>query len=498
MQSIKYIITSKKNLQLKYGNKFSTIEKLLAKMVKEDAKKNFDTRILYVDDATSARRAGVKPVKALTLRECKRVVDELYKKRAPVYLVLLGAQDVFPFQEIENPAPDADAVVPSDLPYACDAPYSRLIDSFVGPTRVVGRVPDIPGRGDITYLKTVLEASMQQKPTKPDVYEKYFSISAYVWRKSTEQSLMNMFGHNGKLNLSPPEDGKYTKTEIKPFTHFYNCHGAPHDPSYYGQKGDNYPSAISSNQVDQKIQKGTVAAAECCYGAELSDPNFLDSQQLSMANTYLGNGAVAFLGSSTIAYGPPDGQGLADLITQYFIKEVLCGASTGRALLEARQQFLTNSGPQLDPYELKTVAQFYLLGDPSVQPVISETDEKKGNLSKSSVANNRMRLFSKGMGLKRITTSSKKVSKQVKSSDEKKLAQVLKETKFENAEESVYEVMPKTAGLSGMEKVLMGDKALYRTFVKEGRKNTPVCDLKVLVVKENKEQLLGWRMYVSK
>jgi hypothetical protein len=405
---------------------------------------------------------------------------------------------VFPFQEIENPAPDADSVVPTDLPYACDAPYSRLIDNFVGPTRVVGRIPDIPGKADFNYLKTVLETSIKQRPAKTDSYEKYFSVSAWVWRKSTEQSLMNIFGHNGRLKLSPPEDEKYTKSELKPLTHFYNCHGAPHDANYYGQKGESYPSAISSKLIDEKIQPGTIAVAECCYGAELTDPSFFDSQQLSIANTYLGNKAIAFLGSSTIAYGPAEGQGLADLITQYFIKEILCGASTGRALLEARQQFLTNSGPQLDPYELKTLAQFYLLGDPSVQPVISEMDTQKGTLAKSSVTNNRMRLFSKGMGLKRITTSSKLIKSSVKSSDEKKLAKVLKEMNFENATESVFEVKPKTAGMSGMEKTMMGEKALYRTFVKEGKRNTPVCNLKVLVVKENKEQLLGWRMYVSK
>ncbi|MGV3656710.1 MAG: hypothetical protein ACO1NX_02105, partial [Chitinophagaceae bacterium] len=301
MQPIKYIITSKKNLQNKYGSKFSAIEKLLVQLQKEDKKKNFDTHILYIDDAASARKAGVKPVKAITPRECKRIVDELYKKLTPVYLVLLGAQDVFPFQEIENPAPDADSVVPTDLPYACDAPYSRLIDNFVGPTRVVGRIPDIPGKADLTYLKTVLETSMKQRPVKTDVYEKYFSISAWVWRKSTEQSLMNMFGHNGRLNLSPPEDGKYTKTELKPLTHFYNCHGAPRDASYYGQKGEDYPMAITAENIHEKIQPGTVAAAECCYGAELADPNFMDLQQISIANTYLGNRAVAFLGSSTIA-----------------------------------------------------------------------------------------------------------------------------------------------------------------------------------------------------
>ena len=497
MLPLKFIITSKKNLQFKYGRNFAQVQKLLMRLEKEDKKKGLQTSTIYIDDAASTKKWGLKTITATTARECKRAVDELYKKNAPVYVMILGAQDVVPFQEIVNPTDDADSVVPTDLPYACDAPYSRQIDPFVGPTRVVGRLPDIPYKGDFKYLKTLLETSMTQKPVQPSVYEKYFSISAYVWRKSTEQSLNNMFGHNGRLNLSPPDDEKYTKTELKALTHFYNCHGAPNDAAYYGQKGQKYPSAISSVSLQEKIMPGTIAAAECCYGAELVDPNFFDAPKLSIANTYLGHKALAFLGSSTIAYGPPEGQGLADLITQYFIKEVLCGASTGRALLEARQQFLTNCGPQLDPYELKTLAQFYLLGDPSLQPVISESDTESSLLSKSSITNNRIRLFSKGVGLKRVTTPSKLMQVQVKSSNQKELNKILTEMNFEDAKQKVYEVKPKTAGMTGMEKMLMGEHARFRTFVKGGS-HKQICDLKVLVVKENKEQLLGWRMYVSK
>ncbi len=497
MNPIKLVVSSKQNLQFKYGKQFSAIEKLLTRLQKADKQKKLDTRMVFIDDAASAKKAGIKPVTATTPKECKRAIDDLFKKHTPVYVAILGAQDVIPFQEIINPAEDDDKVIPTDLPYACDAPYSRNIEGFVGPTRVVGRIPDIPGKADMAYLKTVIEYSIGQKPGKPDAYENYFSLSAWVWRKSTEQSLLNMFGHNGRLLLSPPQEGKYTKTQLKPLTHFFNCHGAPRDPSYYGQKGSDYPRAITSSTLVQNISPGTIAAAECCYGAELTDPSFFDSPQLSIANTYLGNQALAFLGSSTIAYGPAEGQGLADLITQYFIKEILCGASTGRALLEARQEFLINSGPQLDPYELKTLAQFYLLGDPSLQPVLSESDTAKSTLARSSIENNRMRLFSKGMGLKKSITPAKKVKSAPKSSHEKKLKEVLREMNFAGAQEHVFEVKPKTAGVSGMEKKMMGESARYRTYVKPGKKNN-ICDIKVLVVKENKEQLLGWRLYVSK
>jgi hypothetical protein len=47
---------------------------------------------------------------------------------------------------------------------------------------------------------------------------------------------------------------------------------------------------------------------------------------------------------------------------------VLDGASIGRAALVAQQQFVQRSA-QMDPIDLKTLAQFCLLGDPSVHPI---------------------------------------------------------------------------------------------------------------------------------
>jgi hypothetical protein len=44
------------------------------------------------------------------------------------------------------------------------------------------------------------------------------------------------------------------------------------------------------------------------------------------------------------------------------------GASLGRAALQARQDF-AQSSPNLDPMDIKTLAQFSLLGDPAVVPI---------------------------------------------------------------------------------------------------------------------------------
>jgi hypothetical protein len=80
-----------------------------------------------------------------------------------------------------------------------------------------------------------------------------------------------------------------------------------------------------------------------------------------------------------------DANGYADLICQFFLKGVLAGASLGRAMLEARQQF-AQASPQMDPYSLKTLAQFNLLGDPSLHPVAVPSASVNVTSTRSSAA----------------------------------------------------------------------------------------------------------------
>ena len=73
--------------------------------------------------------------------------------------------------------------------------------------------------------------------------------------------------------------------------------------------------------------------------------------------------AYGVFASTTIAYGPPEGNDQADLICQYFLEAILSGASLGRAALEARQRFIEKSSP-LGTMNRKTLAQFDLYRRP--------------------------------------------------------------------------------------------------------------------------------------
>ncbi|MET0209004.1 MAG: hypothetical protein ABW220_08165 [Burkholderiaceae bacterium] len=369
----KLVILHRAALRAKYGAAgLAKVEAALKTLVAADKRRGVDTSMVAVDLASEMKPYGAAVSARPDAKALKTAIDALYKARTPHYVLLLGGPDLLPMVPLKNPAHggelgDADSVVPSDLPYACDSAYSTDPNRFLGPTRVVGRLPDLPAAKQPDLLVQLIRASARAAPLPRDAYMDSFGLSAEVWEASTRLSLTNTFGNADKLHLSPDAGPRWTKSELAPRMHFINCHGMEDMPAYYGQRGEDFPEAHRSALVRDRITAGTVVAAECCYGAQLFDPARADGQW-PMALRYLADGASAFLGSTTIAYGPSEGNGSADLICQYFLQRVLAGASLGRALLEARQKF-AGERTHLDPMDMKTLGQFYLLGDPSLQPV---------------------------------------------------------------------------------------------------------------------------------
>lgn len=372
----KIIISNRSALQDKYGSAgFKKIQAAISKLVAADKKKNLKSKLVFVDDAAGMKKAKTKAVTDVTdAEQYKNAIDSLYHFYTPDYIMLLGATDIIPHCKFRIPIPDDDDTsIPSDVPYACEAPFSRNAGDFIAPGRVLGRLPDITGANDPSYIIALIENSIKWKPLKSSAYKNYFSLSVKWWQKSTQISLNNIFQNNNKLELAPPTDGPYTKRNLSPMMHFFNCHGGLRTSEFYGQPSANsnsFPVCFESNMLDKKISYGTVAAAECCYGGLLYNPNRPNKIHWPISNTYLINNAIAFVGSTTAAYGPADSQGGADYITQYFLIGIQKGgASTGRAFLEAQQRFIEKGDVKMDPTDLKTIIQFLLLGDPSITPI---------------------------------------------------------------------------------------------------------------------------------
>ena len=368
----KIIVSNRSALSAKYGAAGTAkVKTAIQSLVAADAKRGIRTRLVYVDDATAMKRfRGRAVTDSTSTRENKEAIDAIFNVGDPDYLLILGAPDVIPHQDMTNPMfdppDDIDKFAAGDLPYACDGPYSREIASFKGPTRVVGRLPDLTGANEPSYLLGLLDMAAKYRTRSVVEYGTYFGLSTHSWRRSTELSLFNVFGNSGALALSPRNGPTHPASRLAPISHFINCHGGKSDPAFYGEKGRAQPEALTSASIKAKIKPGTVAVVECCYGAEMYDAVTL-ALPLPICQLYLEQGAYGYFGSSTIAYGPPDGNGAADLITQYFLLAILEGASLGRAALIARQKFVQQTA-ELDPADLKTLGQFNLLGDPSIHP----------------------------------------------------------------------------------------------------------------------------------
>ncbi|HKQ26185.1 MAG TPA: hypothetical protein VJT81_17185 [Burkholderiales bacterium] len=381
----KIIVSNRGALTAKYGKAgLAKIEAAVAELIAADKGRGIRCRLVYLDNALAMKRMKAKAVTvAIDPRQNKRAVDAVFKATDPEYLMILGAPDVVPHQDLKNlmfqKDDDEDRFGYGDLPYACEGGYSQDTTKFKGPTRVVGRLPDLRGAREPSYLLKLLRIASQYRTRDVEDYARYFAMSTQSWRESTAMSLFNIFGNSDAMLLAPPTKPPLAAKKLAALSHFINCHGGSSDPEFVGETASrkSQPVAMTSDSIKKKIKPGTVASIECCYGAELYDSVTL-SLPIPICQRYLEQGSYGYFGSSTIAYGPADSNGAADLITQYFLAAMLEGASLGRAALMARQRFIEEVA-ELDPVDLKTLAQFNLLGDPSVHParVVTATDTPK-------------------------------------------------------------------------------------------------------------------------
>ncbi len=384
----KLIVTNRKALRAKYKTSgLKKIEARLKKLVAADKKRGVSTELVAMDI-----QSDVAPHSAPKIRDhenpqqAKDCIDALFNAIQPDYLLILGSPDVVCHQLLDNPVVgDEDLEVPSDLPYACDDGYSEEISDFVGPTRVVGRLPDIAGESDPVALLKAIDTAIAWQRRNRNAYNTCCAISTESWKGSTRKSVKKIFGSASVRFISPPSGPPWSKAELKPRMHFVNCHGLDFDTAFYGDDGaGQQPLAIDQADYDKRLRDGTVIAAECCFGAMLYDaPQF--AMPPGICNTVLYNGVYGFMGSTNVAYGPADSNGYADLVCQYFMSNVRVGASIGRALLEARQRYSKGEAP-LDPVDLKTLAQFNLMGDPSAHPVKMIATAKRAIALRKSVA----------------------------------------------------------------------------------------------------------------
>ena len=387
----KILVTHSGALRRKYGaDGGDRVRDALDGLVAADSTRGIVNRVLDLDNYQSMKAVGATRVPDGDWVATLRAADLACTRYAPAYVALVGATDAVPQARVDNPfaglGDDLDPYVPSDLPFACDLPddgsgplsgldtgsgTGSLLDpaDLLAMTRVVGRIPDLAGESDPALLLDLLATATSYTQRSAGSYQRVFALTAAAWHGSTTQSATLLPGPTPPVNDSPPATSGWNKSVLAPRVHLVNCHGADTAPDWFGQLpgGPVDTVALTPEDVEGRLTDGTVVAAECCFGAMHQVPS-RQSGRRPMLAAYLHSGAYAAVGSSTTSYGPADGNGQADLICRFFLENVVAGFSNGRALLEARQRFVREGGA-LAPEDLKTLAQFDLLGDPSLHAV---------------------------------------------------------------------------------------------------------------------------------
>lgn len=369
----KLLVLHRSRLRQKYGASGARrIVAALDRLIAADADRGIESVRVDLSTGRSMRRYGLGGVGDHDDVEAMvTAVQRVALLAEPDYVLLVGGPDVVPHVAVVNPlagTADPDPDVPSDLPYACTDGFTTDANRLVAPRLAVGRLPDLPGADDPAPLIAIIDAARTWIPFAAAHYRRHLTVSTVTWKGSTEETSDRLFGAVD-VRLTPPDGPDWTDDELARPTHFLNLHGATADPRFFGEDLTGaFPVAHEATAVVGRLAPGALCTAECCYGAELFDPVLAGGVE-PMPFAYLTSGAYAYVGATGTSYGPPIGNGGADLLCRYFLEEVLGGSSTGRAFLEARHRYVRDQ-PVLRPVDAKNLAQFVLLGDPSIHPVL--------------------------------------------------------------------------------------------------------------------------------
>jgi hypothetical protein len=404
----KIFLTHDGALRAKYGS--AGLRRLRAAAraaIAADKARSVRTRWISLDNTRSAHALRLDKVAPGDAAATKAFVDVLHARWQPDYLVLLGSVDVVPMQPLRNPlySPDPrrgdpDRTIPSDLPYACDDAYSTDPGRFRGATRVVGRLPDATGGDDPAILEHRLEAAAAYASSDRSAYLPPFAVTAATWRGSTSQTLERLVGSTDALAEVPPSGPPWPAATTRRLLQLFNCHGGAADWRFYGQQARGYPLALDASTIAHTER--AVVAAECCYGGLAYDAAEAGGHH-GFVDAFLDAGAYGYVAATNVAYGPANGNDGADLICRFFLQHVLEGCSLGRALLQARQDYVLQK-TALSPVDLKTLAQFALYGDPSIHAVAKAAPPGDDAAPPPGIDARRRRLRANGDALAATTT----------------------------------------------------------------------------------------------
>lgn len=402
------IFSTEEGMVKQYGiNTLDVLDKELQKLSQQIAKKpGWDALVFYPDSAACTEKYGLKPVESidpwklkLSLADLDRALGKKGEMIAAVLIV--GGSEVVPFHHLPNPTDDMDALIASDNPYA------TLDSNYFVQDWPVGRLPGESGPDAGLLLEQIRQITRSHtrdgqgkgRTVSADFWRRLqvflamramggkkanFGYTAAVWQRSSV-AVFRPIGEAQTLLASPPQSsgslqrGKLNGTSLG----YYNLHGLEDAPEWYGQRdvtdptpGPDYPVAITPRDISGKSHSPQIVFSEACYGAHVEGKN----ADQSIALKFLSQGTQAMIGSSAAAYGsvslPLIG---ADLLGNYFWKNLKAGNMVGAALMQAKVDLVREMMHRqgfLDGEDQKTLLSFILYGDPLTGTALTSQHQK--------------------------------------------------------------------------------------------------------------------------
>jgi hypothetical protein len=274
-----------------------------------------------------------------------------------VSVFIIGDEQVIPMPQLPNlVGPDDD--VDTDYPYASisvENPWEAMEPASV----LVGRLPvgSASGSGPaVSYLDNLIVATGGTAPRAP------YGIGAEKWQGAS-RAAFGLFSDRD-LHISPPLSAGNLDSTLRgdPDLLYFNLHGSNehNEAGWFGESLDGqYPVAIRPEHFS-RLQRPNIVGVEACYGAKFTGL----SQEASSLLQALASGTLGFVGSSRIAFGPPEPPiNLADVVIGHFLKNVAEGESSGRSHMNARNDLW--HAIEEHAHSRLTVLEFNLFGDPN-------------------------------------------------------------------------------------------------------------------------------------
>jgi hypothetical protein len=326
-----------------------------------------------VDDAADGRTLGLNPAPGtdsgailLAIRAARSRLGSLTGT-----LLIAGGDAVVPHFQLNNPVTDRildnDTVVFSDNPYGAT---DETAWEHLAPSLPVARIaqPDADSESFVALINGMTGSSVTASggvgmPGAALVVNE-------DWIEYSQKVAAVMPGPLD-WHISPGyEMNSGTLADAGRRILYFNLHGFSGDPDWKGYSTSlkTFVTAVTPAAFEESYVKGSIAFAECCYGAQTSGRSADDSCALKL----LSQGAT-FVGATGLAYGSYLAPGFfledADHLGRAFFSGLRAGNTVGVALRDARRAYLydannENLADSAWQYKQKTLLQFVLFGDP--------------------------------------------------------------------------------------------------------------------------------------